>query len=109
MIEKLGRISTGLKQGKFLVVGLGISISALNILEAYSTGDDELAKKVLKIEGGAMLAGAVAGFVVAGAVVLIIGTGGSMSPFVIAAGSAVIGNISSDKAKDYLAEKAGVC
>lgn len=61
----LGKVSIGLKMGKQLVVGLGVSVILKNTMDAYNTGDMELTKKVALIESS-KFAGGIAGGAIGG-------------------------------------------
>ena len=109
MIMDLGKVSAGLKDAKRMVIGLGIAVGAVEVLDAYGTGDKELGKKVLLAESakfaGGLLGGALAG---AGAV-LIVGSTGGTAIVVIAVASYYGGKYVGDGAKDLVAKKVGIC
>ena len=65
LIMDLGKVSIGLKMGKQLVVGLGVSVILKNTMDAYNTGDMELTKKVALIESS-KFAGGIAGGAIGG-------------------------------------------
>ena len=109
MIMDLGKVSAGLKDAKRMVIGLGIAVGAVEVLDAYGTGDKELGTKVLLAESakfaGGLLGGALAG---AGAV-LIVGSTGGTAIVVIAVASYYGGKYVGDGAKDLVAKKVGIC
>ena len=62
MIMDLGKVSAGLKDAKRMVIGLGIAVGAVEVLDAYGTGDKELGKKVLLAESAKFAGGLLGGF-----------------------------------------------
>lgn len=105
-ILDLGKISAGLKDAKRLVVGLGVAIGAVQVLEAYATGDKELTRKVAYVEtakfAGGMVGGALSGFIAG----IVVGTSGTGAIVIIAIAAYYGGKQSGDliqkKASRYL-------
>lgn len=105
-ILDLGKISAGLKDAKRLVIGLGVAVGVVQVLEAYATGEKELAKKVAYVEtakfAGGMAGGALGGFIAG----IVVGTSGGGAIVIIAIAAYYGGKQTSDlieeKASRYL-------
>lgn len=109
MIMDLGKVSAGIKDAKRLVIGLGVSVGAIEVLEAYGTGDNELGKKVLLAESAKFTGGVIGGAIAGGGAALIIGTTGGTAIVVIAVVSYYGAKYTGDGAKELVSKRVGIC
>lgn len=110
--DNMGKITRATKVGGNVLIAVSVADAAINVSNAYKTGDSNhtqktIIKETLKLEGSLGAAGLASGGVMLAATVFGIGTGGI--GFVIigvcAAGAGVIGGVYGGKAGGMLADK----